>query len=83
MKASAAIEENLKKADNNNYVEAQQGIDQMINDIRTNKRARKEKVDNLVNDLELIRNKCSAQDYAHEGRKHMKKAWQGHEMQQA
>ena len=41
----------------------------MINDIKTNKRARKDKVDHLVNDLELIRNKCSAQDYAQEGRK--------------
>lgn len=50
----------------------------MINDIKSNKRARKDKVDNLVNDLEMIRNKCSAQDYHSGGRKEMKRAQWAH-----
>jgi len=41
VKAAEAIEENMKKAENNNYEGAQQGIDQMIQVIQGSKRARK------------------------------------------
>ena len=41
VKAGDAIEENLKKADQQKYEEAQKGLDDMINHIQSNKRARK------------------------------------------
>lgn len=44
VKATEAIEENMKKAENNKYEEAQKGIDQMIQVIQGSKRARKEKM---------------------------------------
>lgn len=44
VKAAEAIEENMKKAENNNFEEAQKGIDTMINDIQNNKKARKDKM---------------------------------------
>jgi hypothetical protein len=55
MKASDAIEENMRRADQQQYEEAQKGIDDMITCIQTNKKARKEKMDVLVNDLEHIK----------------------------
>ena len=42
--AAEAIEENMKKAEKNQYDEAQKGIDTMINYIQSNKKARKEKM---------------------------------------
>ncbi len=41
VKAAEAIEENLKKADQHKYAEAQKGIDNMIQLIQDNKKARK------------------------------------------
>lgn len=81
MKASDAIEENMRKADQQQYEEAQKGIDDMITCIQTNKKARKEKMDVLVNDLEHIRQKCSKQDWGNEGRKWMKNAKVAHSEQ--
>lgn len=78
VKATEAIEENMKKAEANKYEEAQAGIDQMINHIQSNKKARKEKMDNLVQDLQQIRAKCSKQEYHQEGRKWMVNAQQAH-----
>ena len=51
----------MKKAEANKFEEAQSGIDNMINSIQTNKKARKEKMDVLVKDLQQIREKCSKQ----------------------
>lgn len=45
----------MKKADANQFDEAQKGIDVMINNIQGNKKARKEKMDVLVQDLQQIR----------------------------
>jgi hypothetical protein len=44
VKTAEAIEENIKKAEANQYYEAQNGIDKMINNIQSNPRARKEKM---------------------------------------
>ncbi len=63
MKATEAIEENMKKAEQNKFEEAQHGIDLMINNIQTNKKVRKDKMESLVNDLQQIREKCSKQEY--------------------
>lgn len=63
MKATEAIEENMKKAEQNKFEEAQHGIDMMINNIQTNKKVRKDKMESLVNDLQQIREKCSKQEY--------------------
>ena len=81
-RAALAIEENMKKAEANKFEEAQQGIDLMINSIQTNKKARKEKMDVLVQDLQQIRQKCSKQDYQAEGRKWMVNAQNAHSNQQ-
>ena len=35
----------------------------MINSIQSNKKVRKEKMETLVKDLEVIREKCSKQEY--------------------
>ncbi len=61
----------MKKAEQNNFEEAQKGIDNMIQDIQQNKKARKDKMESLVNDLQLIREKCSKNLYQEEGRKWM------------
>ena len=45
----------MKKAEANQFDEAQKGIDMMINNIQGNKKARKEKMDVLVQDLQQIR----------------------------
>ena len=50
----------------------------MINSIQSNKKARKEKMDVLVKDLEVIREKCSKQEYQQEGRKWMVNAQNAH-----
>lgn len=71
----------MKKADEQKYEEAQTGIDAMINSIQTNKKARKEKMESLVNDLQQIREKCSKQDWGNEGRKWMKNAQVAHQQQ--
>ena len=63
------------------YEEAQKGIDTMINQIQSNKRARKEKMDNLVQDLNQIRAKCSPNDWGSSGRKVMKEAQKAHSHQ--
>jgi hypothetical protein len=63
VKATEAIEENMKKAEQNKFEEAQHGIDVMINNIQTNKKVRKDKMESLVNDLQQIREKCSKQEY--------------------
>jgi hypothetical protein len=63
VKATEAIEENMKKAEQNKFEEAQHGIDMMINNIQTNKKVRKDKMESLVNDLQQIREKCSKQEY--------------------
>ena len=68
----------MKKAEANKFEEAQSGIDTMINNIQGNKKARKEKMDVLVKDLEQIRSKCSKQDYQQEGRKWMMNIQQAH-----
>ena len=68
----------MKKAEANKFEEAQSGIDTMINNIQGNKKARKEKMDVLVKDLEQIRSKCSKQDYQQEGRKWMMNMQQAH-----
>ena len=51
------------KADKQQYEEAQKGIDDMINHIQSNKKARKEKMEYLINDLNNIRSKCSNQNW--------------------
>lgn len=79
VKASDAIEENMKKADQQHYEEAQKGIDNMISYIQSNKKARKDKMEHLVNDLQQIKEKCSKQDWGHEGRKWMKNAKVAHQ----
>ena len=53
----------MKKAENNNFEEAQAGIDQMIQSITSNSKARPEKMNNLVNDLNLIKQKCQKSTY--------------------
>ncbi len=78
MKAAEAIEENMKKAEQNNFEEAQKGIDNMIQDIQQNKKVRKDKMESLVNDLQLIREKCSKNSYQEEGRKWMVNAQNAH-----
>jgi uncharacterized protein YegL len=78
VKAAEAIEENMKKAEANKFEEAQQGIDLMIHNIQNNKKARKEKMDVLVQDLQQIRSKCSKQDYQQEGKKWMVSAQNAH-----
>lgn len=55
VKAAEAIEENMKKAEENRFEEAQIGIDNMIQNIQQSKKARKEKMESLVNDLQLIK----------------------------
>lgn len=71
VKAADVIEENMKKAEQQKYEEAQQGIEEMIQSIQHNPRARKEKMESLVNDLQVIKQKCSKQEYAYEGKKCM------------
>ena len=78
VKASDVIEENMKKADQQKYEEAQKGIDDMITSIQTNKKARKDKMEYLVNDLQQVKEKCSKKDWELEGRKHMKNAKEAH-----
>jgi len=78
VKATEAIEENMKKAEANKFEEAQNGIDMMINNIHSNKKARKEKMEVLVKDLEQIKQKCSKQEYQQEGRKWMVNAQNAH-----
>lgn len=78
VKAAEAIAENMKKAEENRFEEAQVGIDNMIQNIQQNKKARKEKMESLVNDLQLIREKCSKQSYQEEGRKWMVNAQNAH-----
>ena len=68
----------MKKAEASKYEEAQQGLDVMINHIQGNKKARKEKMDVLVQDLQQIREKCSKKDYATEGKKYMVSAQNAH-----
>ena len=53
----------MKKADQQKYEEAQKGIDDMIDVIQKNKKARKDKMEPLVNDLQQIRAKCSKNDW--------------------
>lgn len=53
----------------------------MINYIQANKKARPEKMANLVNDLQYIKQKCSKQDYQYEGKKCMKSAQMVHNKQ--
>lgn len=50
----------------------------MINNIQQNKKARKDKMESLVNDLQLIKQKCSKQSYQEEGRKWMVNAQNAH-----
>lgn len=83
VKATEAIEENMKKAEANKFEDAQKGLDVMINSIQTNKKARKEKMDVLVQDLQQIREKCSKQDYQHVGKKYMVSAQNAHMNKQA
>ena len=78
VRATEAIDENMKKAEANKYEEAQAGIDSMINSIQSNKKARKEKMEHLVQDLQQIRQKCSKQEYQQEGRKWMVNAREAH-----
>lgn len=53
----------------------------MIQCIQANKVARKQKMDGLVNDLNNIKQKCSPQLYAQEGRKVATSAQQAHSYQ--
>ena len=53
----------------------------MIAQIQGSKRARKEKVAPLLDDLQLIRQKCDPQAYHSEGRKHMKNAFEAQSKQ--
>ena len=53
----------MKKAENNKFEEAQAGIDQMIQSITNNNKARPEKMTSLVNDLNLIKQKCQKNTY--------------------
>ena len=55
VKATEAIEENMKKAESSKYEEAQAGIETMIQHIQGSKKARKEKMMHLVDDLEQIK----------------------------
>lgn len=50
----------------------------MIQDIQQNKKVRKEKMQSLVNDLHLIKEKCSKNSYQEEGRKWMVNAQNAH-----
>jgi len=50
----------------------------MIQNIQCNKKARKDKMEHLVNDLQLIKEKCSKQSYQEEGRKWMVNAKSAH-----
>ena len=68
----------MKKAEANQFDEAQKGLDVMINNIQNNKKARKEKMDVLVQDLQQIREKCSKKDYHTEGKKWMVSAQNAH-----
>ena len=72
----------MKMAENQQYDEAQKGIDNMINHIQHHKKARKDKMESLVNDLQNIKQKCSKQDYHAEGKKWMKSAQMAHGNQQ-
>ena len=45
----------MKKAEESRFEEAQAGIDKMIENITSKKRARQEKMSSLVTDLHLIR----------------------------
>jgi hypothetical protein len=45
----------MKKAEANKFEEAQKGIETMINSIQSNPKARKEKMQTLVKDLQLIK----------------------------
>ena len=49
-----------------------------IDNIQQNKKARKDKMESLVNDLQLIKEKCSKQSYQEEGRKWMVNAQNAH-----
>lgn len=53
----------------------------MIYRIQSDKKARKDKMENLVTDLQLIRQKCSKQDYEVEGKKWMVSAKAAHSNQ--
>ena len=53
----------------------------MIASIQSNKRARKERMEPLLNDLHLVRQQCEPQVYHHEGRKHMKNAYEAQSRQ--
>lgn len=71
----------MQLAEGQKYEMAQKNLDDMINHIQTNKKARKDKVQHLVNDLQQIRAKCSKNEYQHEGKKYMKSAQMAHSKQ--
>ena len=68
----------MKKAEENKFEEAQKGIDSMIQNIQQNKKVRQDKMSSLVNDLQLIKQKCSKNSYQQEGRKWMVNAQNAH-----
>lgn len=53
----------------------------MIDHIQTSKKARPEKMVSLVNDLQVIKEKCSQKDYQAEGKKWMVSAQGAHSKQ--
>ncbi len=63
VKATEAIEEGMKKAEQNKFEEAQKGIETMIHSIGNNKKVRKEKMQHLVEDLEKVQKKCNHSDW--------------------
>ena len=80
--ASESIKENMAKADQNKFDEAKKGIDEMIAQISGSKKARKENMQNLLDDLERIKQKCASKKaYLEEGKKWMTSATISHSKQ--
>ena len=76
--AAETIRKGVDKADKQQYKEAQEDLDYMIGYIEGQKRARKEKMEPLVNDLKQCRDKCKPVEYHYGGKKGMKMAEKGH-----
>ena len=61
----------MKKAENNQFKEAEEGINGMINKIKESLIVRPEKMAQLLKDLDMLKEKCKRGLYEAEGRKLM------------
>lgn len=69
------VEESIKLAEKGQYDLAKKQIEDLLETIKYHQNIRKEKVKGLIEDLELAKQKCSAQVFQNHGRKEMMNIW--------